>query len=458
MTRGSTSPPSPGEPRFPVVHRRAAGIDIGSTFHVVAVPSGLDERAVRTFGTFTGELRDLAEWLLSMGITTVAMESTSVYWIPVFEILQERGLEVLLVNARFAKNVPGRKTDVNDAQWLQQLHAHGLLRGSFRPSDEVVPLRAYLRQRERLVQYRASHVQHMQKALMQMNVQLHHVVTDVTGVTGMKIIHAIIAGERNPDVLARLRDSRCKASVETISAALDGNYRPEHVFALQQSAELYDFYTNKIAACDAQLEQRLRRLNEELPLPEEPLPPPRSMARSKNRLAFDARSALYLWLGVDLTQIHGIGPHIAMQLVAECGTDMSKWPTAKYFTSWLTLAPASKISGGKVLSTGTRRSKNRAAGLFRMAAMAVGRTDTALGAFYRRLGARAGKAKAITATARKIAVLFYNSLRHGVRYTDPGADYYDQQHQQRVLRNLQRRARKMGYALVPTAETVEGVS
>ncbi len=439
---------SPVAAHFPVVHRRAAGVDIGSRFHVVAVPAECDPEPVRSFDSFTGSLHRLADWLGACGITTVAMESTGVYWIPAYEILEQRGFEVLLVNARFVKNVPGRKTDVNDAQWIQRLHEHGLLRGSFRPREELVALRAYLRQRERLSQYRAAHIQHMQKALMQMNVQLHHAVTDITGVTGMKILHAIIGGERDPGALAAFRDCRCKATPETLEAALTGNYRAEHVFALQQAVELYESYTAKIVACDQQIEVVLHEVNDAQEAPATPLPPKRTKGRSRSDPAFDVRSALYLLHGVDLTQIHGIGPFIALQLTAECGDDMSRWPTAKHFTSWLTLAPGSKISGGRVLSSKTRRSRNRAAYLFRLAARSVGRTNTALGAFYRRLGARVGKAKAITATARKLAVLFYGALGQGMNYVDPGANYYEENHRNRVLFNLKRRAKEMGYELV----------
>jgi len=434
--------------KLPVVHRHAAGIDIGSTFHVVAIPNHCDPQPVRSFKSFTSDLHRLAEWLQNSGITTVAMESTGVYWIPAYEILEQHGFEVLLVNARFVKNVPGRKTDVNDAQWIQRLHEHGLLRGSFRPQEQVVALRSFLRQRERLTQSRARHIQHMQKALMQMNLQLHHVLQDITGVTGMAIIHAILDGEREPESLARFRDCRCKATVETFQSALTGNYRAEHIFALQQAIELYEVFSEKIAACDQEIEVVLSQLNVDQPPPTEELPPRRHKTRSRNEPAFDVRGLLFGLLGVDLTQIHGVGPFLALQLIAECGVDMSRWPSAKHFTSWLTLAPGNKISGGKVLSSKTRRSKNRAAHLFRLAARSVSRTNTALGAFYRRLGVRVGKAKAITATARKLAVLFFHGLRDGVAYLDPGADYYEQNHKSRVLANLKRRAQEMGYQLI----------
>jgi len=373
-----------------------------------------------------------------------------VYWIPVFEILEARGFEVLLVNARDVKHVPGRKSDMNDAQWLQQLHQYGLLRGSFRPRDAVVRLRAYLRHRERLVEYAASHIQHMQKALMQMNVQLHHVVTDITGVTGMRIIRAIVSGIQESEALAEFRDARCAAFPETIRAALTGNYRPEHVFALRHALELYDVNQTKIAECDTEIETVLHTLNTERATPETPLPAVRH-AKARNEPRFDARPALYTLLGADLTQIHGFGPYTVLRLVAECGDDMSKWPTAKHFTSWLSLAPGNKVSGGRLLSSKTRRSTNRAAALLRIAAVNIGRTQTALGAFYRRLAARIGKAKAVTATARKLAILFYNALQFGLAYADPGASYYEQRYRQRVLDNLRRRAQQMGFTLVADA-------
>jgi len=443
MTKSKRSHP---ERDISPTHRDAAAIDIGAKMHVAAVPPDRDTEPVRSFGTFTGDLQRLADWFERCGVRTIAMESTGVYWIPVYEILEQRGFEVMLVNARDAKHVPGRKTDVSDAQWLRQLHEYGLLRPSFRPKGELAALRAYLRQRERLLDYAASHIQHMQKSLMQMNVQLHHVVTDITGATGMRIIRAIIAGERDPATLAVHRDRRCHATVEVISAALTGNWRDEHVFALGQALELYDAYQAKLTDCDVQIEAVLRRLRNAAN-PAGPLPAPRHRDNTANAPTFDARAALHAVLGVDLTQIHGLGASLALKLIGECGTDLTAWPDAKHFTSWLCLAPANKISGGKILSRRTRRSGSRAAALLRLAAVTVGRTQTALGAFYRRLSARLGKAKAVTATARKIAALFYNTLRHGMAYSDPGASYYEQRYRARVLSNLQRRAKLFGYVL-----------
>ena len=430
-------------------HPNAAAIDIGATMHVAAVGPDKASEPVRSFGTFTGDLHRLADWFEQCGVRTIAMESTGVYWIPVFEILDQRGFEVILVNARDAKHVPGRKTDISDAQWLQRLHEYGLLRASFRLKGEVAILRAYLRQRERLLDYAASHIQHMQKALTQMNLQLHHVVTDITGATGMAIIRAIVAGERDPAVLAAHRDPRCHASAETISQALVGNDREEHIFALTQALELYDVYQAKVTLCDVRIQAVLKRLRKASSTPVGKLPPARTTKKQSNDPAFDVRDALLRLLGCDVTQIHGLGPYLALKLVGECGTNLSAWPNAKHFTSWLCLSPSNKISGGKILSSRTRRSGSRAAALLRLAAVAVGRTDTALGAFYRRLSARVGKAKAVTATARKIAVLFYNTLRHGMEYSDPGASHYEERYRQRVLANLERRAKSLGYVLQP---------
>ena len=396
----------------------------------------------------------MADWLVRTGVKTVAMESTGVYWVPVFEILEERGIEVILANAREARAVPGRKSDVNDAQWLQRLRACGLLRASFRPARDIAALRVYLRQRESLLDFTAAHIQHMQKALTLMNLQLHHVVSDVTGVTGMKIVRAIVGGQRDPHVLANMRDVRCKASLETISAALVGNYRPEHVFTLTQALALYDFYQERIEACDRQIEHALAILNVDKVCPEAPMPKAKHRTKQPNDVSFDVRSVLYQLTGRDLTQIHGLGPYLALRLIAECGTDLSKWRSAKHFTSWLTLSPGCKISGGKVLTAHTKKTTNRVTAHLRLAAVTVGRTHTALGAFYRRLAARIGKAKAVTATARKIAVLFYNAMRFGMAYQDPGAEHYEKQYRDRVVKNLHRRAAEFGYKL----ERAEGVS
>jgi transposase len=434
---------------LPIVNTRAAGIDIGSRIQVAAVPPELSDDPVRTFQSFTADIERMADWLISMGITTVAMESTGVYWIPVYEILEERGLAVVLANARDCKTVPGRKSDVNDAQWLQRLHACGLLRASFRPSRDIAALRAYMRIRDRHLEYAAAHMQHMQKALTLMNLQLHHVLSDISGVTGLRIIRAIVSGEQDPDVLAAMRDVRCRESLETIRAALVGNYQPEHIFALSQALQLFDAYQERTADCDRQLERALQLLNADKAMPETPLAKPRTKTKQVNAPKFDVRAMLYQLTGIDLTLIHGIGSSVALSLIAECGTDLSRWPTEKHFTSWLCLSPGCKISGGKVLSSHTRKSKSRVASQLRLVASTVGRTETALGAFYRRLAARIGKAKAVTATARKIAILFYRAMRFGMRYEDPGADQYEQRYRERVVKQLQRRAAHFGFSLQP---------
>ena len=431
------------------INPNAAGVDCGAAEHFVAVPPDRDPTPVRRFATFTGELYRLADWLQACGVTSVALESTGVYWIPVFEILETRGFTVSLVNARHVKNVPGRKSDVVDCEWLRDLHMMGLLRGSFRPTNEIVALRAYLRHRASLIESASTHVLRMDKALVQMNLQLGLVVSDITGVTGLRILRDIVAGQHDPRRLARHRDPRCKASEAEIVAALTGNYRPEHLFVLQQNLELFDFVQLRLAACDAALAAHLATLTRDVAPPAEPLPAPRRrQTRSDNEPRFDLRTPLHQLTGADLSQIDGIGPYTAVRLVAEVGTDMTRWPTEQHFTSWLTLAPRNKVSGGRLLSSRTQPSANRAATLLRIVAMSLSRTQTALGAFYRRLAYRVGKAKAITATARKLAILVYRMLRGGFVYQDPGAAAYDLQHRKRVLYHLRTRAATLGFGLV----------
>jgi transposase len=442
------------------LHPDAAGLDCGSAEHFVAVPPDRDATPVRSFATFTGDLHRLADWLSACRVTHVAMEATGVYWIPVFEILDARGFHVILVNARHVKNLPGRKSDVSDCEWLRDLHILGLLRGSFRPADGIVALRSYLRHRATLIESTGALVQRMQKALVQMNVQLPLVISDITGVTGLRILRDIVAGQRDPVHLAQHRDDRCRASEAEIVAALTGNYRPEHLFVLQQNLELFDAYQRQLTACDTAIEAQLTRLTATASTPSTPLPPPRRRpkAREKNEPRFDLRTPLHQLTGADLSQIDGIGPYNALRLLAEIGTDMTRWPTEKHFTSWLTLAPHNKISGGRLLSSRTQPSANRAAAILRLGAMNLGRTQTALGAFYRRVAFRIGKAKAVTATARKLAILVYRTLKDGLVYADPGAEMYDAQHRIHVLRRLRQRAQNLGFGLIDlsTGEVVEG--
>ena len=438
----------------------AAGIDCGSAEHFVAVPADRDPISVRSFATVTGDLQRLADWLTACRVTHVAMEATGVYWIPVFEILEARGFIMALVNPRHIKHVQGRKSDVADCEWIRDLHMLGLLRGSFRPAAAIVARRAYLRHRATLIESTAAIIQRMQKALVQMNVQLPLVVTDITGVTGLRILRDIVAGQRDPQQLAEHRTYQCHASDAEIVAALTGNYRAEHVFVLQQNLELFDRYQEQLGACDAAVEAHLQQLTVDAGAPPSvPLPPARRRhTHYGNEPRFEIRTPLHQLTGVDLSQLDGIGPYRALQLLSEIGTDMTRWATEKHFTSWLTLAPNNRISGGRLLSSQTQPSANRAAALLRLAAMTLSRTQTALGAFYRRLAVRIGKAKAITATARKLAILVYRTLKDRLVYADPGADAYDGQHRVHVVRRLRQRAANLGFDLVTraTGEILEG--
>jgi transposase len=430
------------------VNLNAAGIDIGSDRHWVAVPEGRDRISVREFGAFTTDLEALADWLAQCGITTVAMESTGVYWIPLFEILERRGFEVKLVDARRVKNVPGRKSDVLDCQWLQQLHTYGLLAGAFRPADQHCILRGYMRQREMLVQASSMHIQHMQKALQQMNLLLHNVVSDITGVTGMKILKAIVAGERDPKTLAKHRDVRCLNSAATIAKSLVGNYREEHLFALTQAVELYETYQAKIEDCEAAI---VRHLSTQSNCTDDSPPSSKKRNQTKNyvRANVDMRAQLFKLTGVDLFSISGLGADTLLTLAGEVGFDMTPWKSEKHFTSWLALCPGTRKSGGKTISRKTRRSSNRAAAAFRIAASTLLRSKTALGAFYRRIRTRVGAPEAVTATARKIAVLYYSLLKNGTSYVETGQAAYEQKYQQRRLKGMQKQALAMGYQLVP---------
>jgi len=440
-----SQPKVPLPPQLKRVNLDAAGIDIGAEEHWAAVPPGRNTEGqdVRRFGAFTGELCALADWLKQCGIQTVAMESTGVYWIPLYELLVERGFEVLLVDARQAKNVPGRKTDVLDCQWLQELHTYGLLRGAFRPVDQVCILRSYLRQRSMLVSYASHHIQHMQKALEQMNLKLSHVVSDITGLTGMGIIKAILSGERDPVKLAKLRDPRCKSSEATVARALEGHYREEHLFTLQQAVELVEFYQQQMTACDRQIEGCLQQFEEKSS--ETPV----TTRRRKRRrgIAFDARSYLYRMTGIDLTQIDSIEGNTALTVISEIGLDMNRWPTEKHFGSWLGLAPGSKVSGGKRLSGRTKPSANRAAAALRLAAQSLNQSQSALGAYFRRLKARLGAPKALTAAAYKLARIVYRMLKYGAGYVDQGEAVYEERYRDRLLRNLKRRAAELGFQL-----------
>ena len=418
------------------INVHAAGIDVGSRSHFVAVPEGTSEPSVREFESFTDDLQRMADWLITCEVNTVVMESTGIYWIPVFEILESKGLEVKLVNARHVKNVPGRKSDVLDCQWLQRLHTYGLLEGAFRPPEQICTLRGYVRQRMNLVRYAASHIQHMQKALAQMNLQLTNVVSDITGKTGMLIIKAILSGERNPLVLAALRDQRCKNSEETIARSLHGNYRPEHLFSLKQAVDLYGFYQKQIAECDQMILAQLATFDVASESDNDTKPPT------------TIEEALQRMSGVDLTKIDGIDSNSALKIIAEIGIDMNLWKSPKHFSSWLGLCPGTKVSGGKNLSGKSKQVANRAAATLRMAAFTLFNSKSALGAYLRRQRSRLGAPKAITATAHKLARLVYSMLKNGSAYVDAGQDYYEERYRSRVVQNLKRKAQELGYQLV----------
>lgn len=439
------------------INANAAGIDIGAEEVYVAVPPDRDEESVRSFATYTADLQRLADWLEACHIDTVAMEATGVYWVPLFEILEGRGFEVFLVNARHLKNVAGRKTDVLDCQWIQQLHTYGLLNASFRPPQEIVALRSLVRHREVLVQYRSAHIQHMQKALTLMNVRLTSVLSDISGVTGMKIIRAIVAGERDPQILARYRDPACKKDTAEITKSLEGHYKPEQVFILKQAVQLYDFYDQQVCACDAELE-KLYLAFEPPDNPGTPPPTPRSQKRRKNQANFDLAQGLYRLNGIDLTRIDGVDALTIQKVLSEIGTDMSRWPTVKHFASWLHLCPNNKITGGKVKQSSVQPTKNRVSTALRMAAASLTHSDSALGAFFRRMRAKHGAPAAITATAHKLARIIYCMLKNRQPYHDFGADYYEQEHRSRVIRNLQRQATRIGFRLVPAIASTSEVS
>jgi transposase len=451
--------PQPAEP-LRVHHPHAAGIDVHAAQHWVAVPPEAAPPPpadhpphlpphVRKFGACTADLEVLADWLGACGVTTVAMESTGVYWMPLFELLERRGFQVFLVDPRQTRQVSGRpKTDVLDCQWIQRLHSYGLLAASFRPEDQVVVLRGYLRQRQMLIRYAGQHVQHLQKALEQMNVKLAEVVSDVTGVTGLAIIRAILAGQRDPLELAKLRHDKCHRTEAEIARALYGNWREEHLFALRQALELYETYQAKLRACDDCIERHLRTFADQSggqKLDQKA----RRRSRPRHEPAFDVRAALFRFSGVDLTVIEGIDRTTALTILGEIGRDMSKWPTVKHFVSWLGLCPQHQGSAGRITSRHTRRGANPAARALRLAAQGCHHAKNALGAFYRRIQARGGGPKAVVATARKIAERVYRLVKYGEAYVRQEMAAAEEAYRARVLRGLARKATELGYQLVP---------
>jgi transposase len=435
-----------------VLHPDAAGIDIGNESHYVAVPSSRDNQPVRRFGCTTTELKAMATWLKQCGIRTVAMQSTGVYWIAVYDILENAGLEVYLVNARDTKNLPGRKSDVQESQWLMKLHTYGLLRNSFRPSQEVRTMRTYWRQRNDLVQAAARQIQRMQKALTQMNVQLANVLSDVSGVTGQAIIKAILKGERDPHKLAALRDYRVKANEQQIAQSLEGHWQPDLLFVLKQEQDGYEFCQKQMAECDRQLAQYLQQREDRshgAPLPEEKRKGRLRKTKKGNTPQFDMREGLFRMTGTDLTRIDGIDVMTATTVISETGYDMSKWQTDNHFVSWLRLCPDNRISGEKIIGKGRLRTNNRATIALKMAASTLRKSDTYLGAQFRRLRTKLGPPCAIKAMAAKLARLVYRMLRYGMKYVDQGAAFYELRHRELQIKRLKAKAEKLGYRVTP---------
>jgi transposase len=436
---------------LPVQHTHAAGIDVGDASHWVCVdatPDGSD--TVREFPAHTPGLRELVAWLKACGVTTVALEASGVYGHVLFLTLQEEGFEVVMTSPAFTRQIKGRpKTDRRDCQWIQRLHKHGLLPSVFQPDESTHTLRSYVRQRANLVRLSGQHVQRMQKALELMNLKLTKVLGDITGVTGLKIIRAILAGERDPEPLAKLRDRRCKHAEPEIAQALDGRYRPEHLCELKNCLSMWEKYQEVIGDLDGVIAEQLRLMRQNSTLP--PLAPkPRMRGKKPHDPKFDVRQALYYVTGVDLTAIEGIDEIHALTLVSELGTDYTKWPTVKHFTSWLGLCPNWKKTGGKVKSSQTRKGKNRAAGALRLAAWSLLRSQSYLGAYLRRQRARLGAPKAITATAHKLARIIYNLMRYGLAYMQKSEEEYAAQVRDRLEKQLRRRAKELGYTLTPT--------
>lgn len=448
---------TPTEKKQPLaqLNQMVAGIDIGSISHFIAISPDLDEQNVREVGAFTRDLKEAAIWLKSKGIQSVAMESTGVYWIPFYEILESEGIKVLLVNAKHAQNVPGRKSDVLDCQWLQQLHSYGLLRGAFRPEGEYCTLRSFMRQRAMLIEEETSFKLRMQKALTQMNLHLHNMISEITGEVGLKIMRDIVAGITDPKLLAAHRTERYKCTPEELEKSLEGNYRTEHIFSLKQALDLYDFYQVKIKECDEMIEKLLEKMCPKIETQSNNSKQQKkesSKKRRKNDLHFEAKEILERLTGVDLTSIDGLESHSVLKIIGEVGTDMSKWSTVKHFTSWLGLAPGTKISGGKALSTRTKKCKNKAALVFRIAAFSLSRSKSAVGAFLRRKKTQLGAPEAITAAAHKIAKIFYIMLKEKKAYKDMGENYYEQKFKERSLKNMELRARSLGYTIVKNTD------
>lgn len=453
----STTKNTPLRPLDP----KKAGIDIGSKSVFACISNDENIQEVREFPFFTQDIEEMGKWLLSHGVTSIAMESTGIYWQPLFEILAPMGFELILCNAKFLKNVPGRKTDVKDAQWIQQLYSAGLLSGSFRPSDDIIPFRAYIRKKKKLITEAGRQTSLMYKALRELNILLDLVLSDTTGKTSLAIIKAIIEGERDPEVLASLRQRNVKSSTEEIIKALQGNWRKEHIFELTMAYNMYQYINAQIMLCEEEIKQSFSVIKENIPQDtsessrkqvegENGQITKKILRTSKN---IDFIEPLIAKTKVDLTGIPGVNQNTALVVIAECGLDMSKFKNSKHFASWLGLCPRNKISGGRILDARTAPSSNRAAQALRMTVLSLSRSQTWLGAYFRRMRAKFGTPKAITATAHKIAVIIYNMLRHGTSYQELGGDYYEKKYKERIVFNLTKKAAALGYTLNPLSDT-----
>lgn len=444
--------------QLPVIEANACGIDVGAESIFVCVPHGRDSEPIREFSTFTADLHNAARWMKKCGITTIAMESTAFYWIPVYEVLDQHGFDVNLVNAYYVKNVPGRKTDVCDARWIQHLHSVGLLPGSFRPDDEVVKLRSMIRHRQRLIQNGADQLNHVQMALELLNIKIQHAVSDISGKTGSNIIEAILSGERDPKVLSNHRDPRCKNSKEIIAQSLEGNWREEHLLALNHAWKAYHFFHSQVLECEREIEKWMETVQKHdivssnIPKPGKKVKGSAKKIYNQSPYSFDLRTQLHKWAGVDLCAVPGINENIAAKILSEIGTDMTQWKSSKHFTSWASLCPGNKISGGKRLSGRTRPSKNRVREGLGMAAQSLSHSDSYLGAYYRRMRGKFDGKKANRAAAHKLARIIYVMLKEKKEYTNLTAADFDELHKEKTLNNLEKKAKAYGFKLVPISE------
>jgi transposase len=464
VKKSTNSPKKPKKVRdcnvnnLPILQPHACGIDIGAKSIFICVPHDRDPEPIQEFLTFTADLHRAAQWMKKCGITSIAMESTAYYWIPVVEVLAQYDFEVKLVNACYVKNVPGRKTDVSDARWIQHLHSVGLLSGSFRPDDEVVKLRGMVRHRQKMIQNAADQLNYTQMALELLNIKLQHVVSDISGKTGSEIIEAILEGVRDPNALAKYRDPRCRSSPEIIAKSLEGNWREEHLMCLKHAWKSYLFIHTQVLECEKKIEEWMDKVKKQdvpstIPKLGKKIKGSAKKIYNQSPYIFDLRTQLHKWAGVDLCALTGINENIAVKILSELGTDMTPWATTKHFTSWLSVCPGNKISGGRRLSGKTKPSKNRVREALGMAAQSLAHSDSYLGAYYRRMRGKFDGKKANRAAAHKLARIIYIMLKEKKEYKNLSASDFEQVHRKKTLSNLNKKAQAFGLKLVPISET-----